>query len=131
MLANYARKAAKQYRSVSDEEKRIALRAEGRLAFTLMLWSEYKGSLTFGKDYHAVLLYKDKYIQPVFKRNPELAEWDKTASKYSGFFLYEFPLESVVDEEQVIIDPDGKVTLIAISPQGKETRFEFDLSKVR
>ena len=30
----------------------------------------------------------------------------------------------------IIIDPNEKVTLIVISPKGKEVRFTFDLSKI-
>jgi len=41
-------------------------------------------------------------------------------------------LESIdAEDNPVAIDPEGKVTLIAISPGGKETRFIFDLSKMR
>lgn len=135
---------------MSETEIEEALSYEGKLCFTFLLQGE---SLTFAKDYHAVLFYQGKYIQPTFKYNEEWADYDPLEydvqkwrvldeedhreatlirpRKYKAGFVYEFPLESVVDGEKVTIDPNGRVTLIAISPKGEETRFDFDLSKMR
>jgi len=128
LLASCAQEAAREYRSVSDYEKEAALTGQGHLTFNLFLWGD---SIAFGKGYHAVLLYKGKYIQPFLKKNDELAEWDKTVSKYEGHFIYDFSLVSTVDDEKISIDPSGKVTLIIIPWVGEEIRFQFDLSKIR
>jgi len=128
LLAFCAQEATREYRSVTDYEKEVALTGQGHLTFDLLLWGD---SITFGKDYHAVLLYEGKYIQPFFKKNDELAKWDETVSKYEGHFIYDFSLVSTVDGEKISIDTNGKVTLIIIPWVGKETRFEFDLSKIR
>ncbi len=125
-MALRSQEAAKQYKLLSEDEKRIT--NQGSLIFFIFLTGD---SSTFGKNYHAVLFYQDNCIQPFIKQNPKVATWRSGISKYSGSFTYRFPLIFNVNGEVVAIDPNGKVTLTAISPEGKETRFKFDLSKMR
>ena len=65
-LVSSAQEATIQHRRISKKEIKKALADEGKLCFTFLLRGE---SLTFAKDYHAVLFYQGKYIQPIVKYN--------------------------------------------------------------
>ncbi|HHT9121208.1 MAG TPA: hypothetical protein ACFYD3_11790 [Candidatus Hypogeohydataceae bacterium YC41] len=124
LLALAARGAAKDSRELRPEEiDAILSKAEGRLAFRASL---YGSTADFAQSFHAVLLYDEHIIQPIYKENP-LAEpygWRPMAPPvFRALCSYEFPLKD--------INPNAAVTLLLINPRGGERQVNFDLSKMR
>lgn len=123
-LAVFAKRSAQQYKKVSIKEANKKLKnIKGTIAFTLILTD---GSPDFAKDYHAVIkTAKGSVIQPIHKENPSFAKPRTLFSSiyYEATCLYIFP-----DKD---IDPNSRITLIVISPLGREWKFPFDLSKIR
>ena len=66
-----------------------------------------------------------KTIQPILKKNPYLASPKMGGSSvyYEANCIYIFPADE--------IDPNGQLTLIVISPLGREWKFDYDLSKIK
>ena len=94
------------------------------LSFHVVL---YGNSSDFARDYHAVLLYQNKPIQPVNEQSDTQAKPTnigiKTTTIYRATCRYDFP--------NYYIEPDAEVTLIIISPLNKERRFVFNLKEMR
>ena len=94
------------------------------LSFHVVL---YGNSSDFARDYHAVLFYKNKPIQPVIEQSDTQAKLTnigtKTTTTYRATCRYDFP--------NYYIEPDAEVTLIIISPLNKERRFVFNLKEMR
>ncbi len=94
------------------------------LSFHVVL---YGNSSDFARDYHAVLLYKNKPIQPVNEQSDTQAKPTnigiKTTTTYRATCRYDFP--------NYYIEPDAEVTLIIISPFNKERSFVFNLKEMR
>lgn len=94
------------------------------LSFHVVL---YGNSSDFARDYHAVLLYKNKAIQPVNEQSDTQAKpaniGIRTTTTYRATCRYDFP--------NYFIEPDAEVTLIILSPLNKERRFVFNLKEMR
>lgn len=124
MIAPASRDAAKESRKPRPEEiKTILDEADNRLGFMLILFGS---THEFARNFHAVLHYDDIYVQPVRKHNAPATPygWQPVAPPIlRAFCSYEFPFDK--------IDPNAKVSLIIINPQGREAVLFFDLSRMR
>lgn len=124
LLAVAARNAALESRELRSEEiKNTMAKAEGKLSFELVLYGD---TSHFARNYHAVLNYKERYIQPSFKHNPDAEPYGwrpMSPPIFRAFCSYEFTLTD--------IDPNAEVTLILIAPSGMERQAIFDLSRMR
>lgn len=97
---------------------------EDVLSFHVVL---YGNSPDFTKDYHAVLLYKNKPIQPVVEQNDTHARPTnlgvRLSVSYRATCRYDFP--------NYCVEPDEEVSLVILSPLNKERRFIFKLKEMR
>ncbi|UJS18757.1 MAG: hypothetical protein L3J17_06805 [Candidatus Jettenia sp.] len=125
ILAFESKQAAVKSRKLTEIEIiRFLLEVEDILSFEVIL---YGNSPDFARDYHAVLLYENKPVQPVNKQNDAHAKPTsiglRIPTTYRATCKYDFPNYS--------IDPDAEVALIIISPLQKERRFIFNLKEIR
>lgn len=125
LLAYEARRAALESRKLTQTEIiQFPLEAEDILSFHVVL---YGNSSDFTKDYHAVLLYKNKPIQPIIEQNDTHARpanlGVRISTSYRAICKYEFP--------NYYVESDAEVILIIISPSNKERRFAFKLGEMR
>jgi len=125
LLAYEARQAALESRKLTQAEIiRFPLEAEDILSFHVVL---YGNSSDFAKDYHAVLLYKNKPIQPFTEQNNAHAKpanlGVRIPASYRAICKYDFP--------NYYIEPDAEIILVVISPSNKERRFAFKLGEMR
>ncbi|HQU31748.1 MAG: hypothetical protein HRU72_03090 [Planctomycetia bacterium] len=125
LLAYEAKQASLSARKLTEAQiYHSFLKTEDILSFHVVL---YGNSPDFSKDYHAVLLYKNKPIQPVTEQNDthaRLANFGiRLAAGYRATCRYDFP--------DYYVEPDEEVTLIILSPLNKERRFVFHLKEMR
>ena len=125
ILAYEARQAALVSRKLTEAEIiRFPLEAEDILSFQVVL---YGNSPDFTKDYHAVLLYKNKPIQPTIEQNDTHARpanlGVRISTSYRAICKYDFP--------NYYVEPDEEVLLVIISPLNKERMFVFRLREMR
>jgi len=125
LLAYEARRAALESRKLTQTEIiQFPLEAEDILSFHVVL---YGNSSDFAKDYHAVLLYKNKPIQPIIEQNDTHAKpanlGVRISTSYRAICKYDFP--------NYYVEPDVEVVLIIINPSNKERRFAFKLGEMR
>ena len=125
LLAYEARRAALESRKLTQTEIiRFPLEAEDILSFHVVL---YGNSSDFTKDYHAVLVYKNKPIQPIIEQNDTHAKpanlGVRISTSYRAICKYEFP--------NYYVEPDAEVILVIISPLNKERMFVFHLKEMR
>lgn len=107
---------AQIYQSISE--------MEDILSFRVVL---YGNSPDFARDYRAILLYKNKPIQPVNEQNDTHAKpaniGIRIPTTYRATCRYDFP--------NYYIEPDEEVTLIILSTLNKERSFVFNLKEMR
>ena len=125
LLAYEARQAALESRKLTQTEIiQFPLEAEDILSFHVVL---YGNSSDFTKDYHAVLLYKNKPIQPIIEQNDTHAKpanlGVRIHTSYRAICKYDFP--------NYYIEPDAEIILVIISPLNKERMFVFHLKEMR
>lgn len=125
LLAYEARRAALESRKLTQTEIiQFPLEAEDILSFHVVL---YGNSSDFAKDYHAVLVYKNKPIQPIIEQNDTHAKpanlGVRISTSYRAICKYEFP--------NYYVEPDAEVILVIISPLNKERMFVFHLKEMR
>ncbi len=125
LLAYEARRAALESRKLTQTEIiQFPLEAEDILSFHVVL---YGNSSDFTKDYHAVLVYKNKPIQPIIEQNDTHAKpanlGVRISTSYRAICKYEFP--------NYYVEPDAEVILVIISPLNKERMFVFHLKEMR
>jgi hypothetical protein len=125
ILAYEAREAALASKKLSEDQIfQLISDVEDILSFRVVL---YGNSSEFARDYHAVLLYKNKPIQPVNEQNDEHARPTnlgiRIPTTYRATCRYDFP--------NYYIEPDESVTLLILSPLSKERRFVFNLKEMR
>jgi len=125
ILAYEAKQAALESRKLTQAEIiRFPLEAEDILSFHVVL---YGNSSDFTKDYHAVLLYKNKPIQPFTEQNDAHAKpanlGVRIHTSYRAICKYDFP--------NYYIEHDAEIILVVISPSNKERRFVFNLKEMR
>ena len=125
LLAYEARRAALESRKLTQTEIiQFPLEAEDILSFHVVL---YGNSSDFTKDYHAVLVYKNKPIQPIIEQNDTHAKPANLgviiSTSYRAICKYEFP--------NYYVEPDAEVILVIISPLNKERMFVFHLKEMR
>lgn len=125
ILAYEARQSALTSRELTEEQIfQLISEAEGILSFQVVL---YGNSPDFARDYHAVLLYKNKPIQPVNEQNDVHARPTnlgiRLPATYRATCRYDFP--------NYFIEPDEVVILVILSPLDKERRFVFNLKEMR
>ena len=125
LLAYEARQAALESRKLTQTEIiQFPLEAEDILSFHVIL---YGNSSDFTKDYHAVLLYKNKPIQPIIEQNDTHAKpanlGVRISTSYRAICKYDFP--------NYYVEPDAEVILVIISPLNKERMFVFHLKEMR
>src|SRR3990167_4838414 len=93
ILAYEAKQAALQSRKLTQTEIiRFPLEVEDVLSFHVIL---YGNSSDFTKDYHTVLLYKNKPIQPIIEQNDTHAKpanlGIRIHTSYRAICKYDFP----------------------------------------
>jgi hypothetical protein len=125
ILAYEAKQAALESRKLTQTEIiRFPLEVEDILSFHVIL---YGNSSDFTKDYHAVLLYKNKSIQPIIEQNDTHAKpanlGVRISTSYRAICKYDFP--------NYYVEPDAEVILVIISPLNKERMFVFHLKEMR
>ena len=125
ILAYEAKQAALESRKLTQAEMmRFPLEVEDILSFHVVL---YGNSSDFAKDYHAVLLYKNKSIQPFTEQNDAHAKpanlGVRISTSYRAICKYDFP--------NYYVEPDAEVILVIISPLNKERMFVFHLKEMR
>lgn len=125
ILAYEAKQAALESRKLTQAEIiRFPLEVEDTLSFHVIL---YGNSSDFTKDYHAVLLYKNKPIQPIIEQNDTHAKpanlGIRIHTSYRAICKYDFP--------NYYVESDAEVILVVISPINKERRFAFKLGEMR
>src|SRR3990167_4555163 len=125
ILAYEAKQAALESRKLTQAEiSRFPLEVDDILSFHVVL---YGNSSDFAKDYHAVLLYKNKSIQPFTEQNDAHAKpanlWVRISTSYRAICKYDFP--------NYYVEPDAEVILVIISPLNKERMFVFHLKEMR
>ena len=125
ILAYEAKQAALESRKLTQAEiSRFPLEVEDILSFHVVL---YGNSSDFAKDYHAVLLYKNKPIQPFTEQNDAHAKpanlGVRIHTSYRAICKYDFP--------NYYIEPDAEIILVIISPLNKERMFVFHLKEMR
>lgn len=124
ILAYEAKQAALASRILTQTEIiHLQLEADDILSFFVVL---YGNSADFAKDYRAVLLYKNKPIQPFCEQNDssaKLVNLGRIPSSYRALCKYDFP--------NYYVESDAEVVLVVISPSNKERRFVFHLGEMR
>ncbi len=125
ILAYEAKQAALASRILTQTEIiQLQLEADDILSFFVIL---YGNSADFAKDYRAVLLYKNKPIQPFCEQNDSSAKLVnlgvRISSSYRSLCKYDFP--------NYYVESDAEVVLVVISPSNKERRFVFHLGEMR
>ena len=125
ILAYEAKQAALESRKLTQTEIiRFPLEVEDTLSFHVIL---YGNSSDFTKDYHAVLLYKNKPIQPIIEQNDTHAKLAnlgvRISTSYRAICKYDFP--------NYYVEPDAEVILVIINPLNKERMFVFHLKEMR
>lgn len=125
ILAYEAKQAAPASRKLTETRIfQLISEVEDILSFRVVL---YGNSPEFARDYHAVLLYKNKPIQPVNEQNDAHAKPTnlgiRIPATYRATCCYDFP--------NYYIESDDEVTLIILSPLNKERRFVFNLKEMR
>ncbi len=125
ILAYEAKQAALASRILTQTEiVHLQLEADDILSFFVVL---YGNSPDFAKDYRAVLLYKNKPIQPFSEQNDSSAKpanlGVRISSSYRALCKYDFP--------NYYVESDAEVVLVVISPSNKERRFVFHLGEMR
>lgn len=124
-LAYEAKKASQVSKKLTEEHiSQLLSEKEDILSFIVIL---YGNSYDFAQDYHAVLLYKNKPIQPVLEQNDSHGTASSLEFKrfiaYRATCRYEFP--------NYYIEPDAEVTLVILNPLNNERRFLFRLGEMR
>lgn len=124
-LAYGAKQAALKSRELTQAEViALPLEVEDMLSFRVVL---YGNSTDFAKDYRAVLVYKNKLIQPINEQNDAYAKpanlGIRASPSYRAICRYDFP--------NYYVEPDAVVILVIISPANKERIFEFKLGEMR
>jgi len=125
ILAYEAKQAALTSKKLTQTEIiQFLLEVEDILSFHVVL---YGNSADFAKDYCAVLLYKNKPIQPLNEQNDTHAKpaslGIRLPTLYRATCRYDFP--------NYYVEPDAEVVLVIISPLNKERRFVFNLREMR
>ncbi len=125
IVAYEAKQAALASRKLTETQIfQFISEVEDVLLFHVVL---YGNSPDFARDYRAVLLYKNKTIQPVNEQNDARAKPTSIGisipATYRATCRYDFP--------NYYIEPDGEVILVIVSPLGKERRFVFNLKEMR
>jgi len=125
ILAYEAKQAALASRKLTEAQIYQSIsEVEDILSFHVVL---YGNSSDFARDYHAVLLYKNKPIQPVNEQNDTHAKPTnlgiRLSATYRATCRYDFP--------NYFVEPDEEVVLIILSPLNKERRFVFNLKEMR
>ena len=125
ILAYEAKQASLSARKLTEAQIYQSMaEVEDILSFHVVLYGD---SADFSKDYHAVLLYKDKPIQPVSEQNHICAKpanlGIRLSVSYRATCRYDFP--------NYFVEPEEEVSLVILSPLNKERRFVFDLKEMR
>ncbi len=125
ILAYEAKQASLAARKLTEAQIYQSMaEVEDILSFHVVL---YGNSPDFTKDYHAVLLYKNKPIQPVIEQNDTHARSTnlgiRLSMSYRATCRYDFP--------NYFVEPDEEVSLVILSPLNKERRFIFNLKEMR
>lgn len=125
VLAYEAKQASLAARKLTEAEIYQSIsEGEDSLSFHVVL---YGNSPDFSLDYHAVLLYKNKSIQPVREQNDTHARPTnlgiRLPASYRATCRYDFP--------NYYVEPDEEVCLVILSPLNKERKFVFHLKEMR
>lgn len=125
IIAYEAKQAALASKKLTETQiYQFISEVEDILSFRVIL---YGNSPDFARDYRAVLLYKNKPIQPVNEQNDVHAKPTNLGIRipviYRATCRYDFP--------NYYIEPDEEVILVILSPLSKERRFVFNLKEMR
>lgn len=134
LLTSESCKATREYKEVSSETiKGIISTTKNTLLLNIRV---YGSSIDFAKNYHAVLKYKDKIVQPIYTNNPALADtsinWPEDPA-YAATIAYGFAFRKQQKTKKIntIFDPNDIITLTIIPPYEHEFNFVIDLSTMR
>lgn len=124
-VAYEARQALLASRKLSEKRiVQIISDREDTLSFHVILYGD---SPDFAKDYYAVLVYKDKPVQPVMEKNDIRAGitgiGPQKSKKYRAVCRYGFP--------NYCIESDAEVRLVIIDPIDGNRSFTFKLGEMR
>ncbi len=115
---------ADRLRDPNEREIKEALdENKGKLVFGCTLYGD---DTLFADQYKAVLMYKDKKIEPSKKKVPSSGDFTRfypDSPRFRALCFYIFDVGK--------IDPNAKVILILKNGDGEELKFPFDLSKLR
>ncbi|HHT9129904.1 MAG TPA: hypothetical protein ACFYEC_03440 [Candidatus Brocadiaceae bacterium] len=125
ILAYEAKQSSLTFKKLTEAQVSRALsEVEDSLSFHVVL---YGNASHFTKDCHAVLLYKNKHIQPINEQNdphPTTSNLGtQTSVPYRAACRYDFP--------NYCVEPDANVILVIIGPFNKERKFAFNLREMR
>lgn len=122
-LAYMARKAALENRELLPHEIKKAVSQDNVLTFTATVLTD---SMYYNYFRPSTLHFDDRVIAATYEFQPQMCEdsiYFPESPYYVAACVYKFPIEG--------IDPNSKVTLAVVKPEGDELLFEFDLSKMR
>ncbi len=122
-VAFKSKKAAVERREMSQGEILRALHIKENMTFTVSVFGDY---MEFARGYNAICSCGDKTIYPIYSYFPEYAEPSSVYPNLPSFVagcVFKFPKED--------IDPNSNITLLVTSPEGKELKFVFVLTKIK
>lgn len=122
-LAYKARKAAVEKRELRQDEIRRALAKRDVITFSVTVFTD---SLYYNYHRPSTLRVGERVIPASFEFQPQICEnsdFFPESPYYVAACVYQFPFKG--------INPNAKVTLSVVKPEGDELHFNFDLSKMR
>ncbi|MCB7128725.1 MAG: hypothetical protein NOU37_01545 [Candidatus Brocadiales bacterium] len=123
-LAILSKEMSRRSREPSEGEiKKTLSENRGKLVFGCSIYGD---DAEFADEYKAVLMYKDKKLEPSEKEVPASAEYTRSfpdSPRYWALCFYKFDIPD--------LDPKAKVTLILKNGDGKKLSFPFNLAKLR
>ncbi len=125
ILAYEAKQSSLTFKKLTEVQmSRVLSEVEDVLSFHVIL---YGNASHFTKDCHAVLLYKNKRIQPINEQNDPHSKatnlGTQTTTTYRAACRYDFP--------NYCVEPDANIVLVIIGPFNKERKFSFNLKEMR
>lgn len=122
-LAYKARKAAVEKRELRQDEIQRALTKRDVITFSVTVFTD---SLYYNYHRPSTLHIGERVIPASFEFQPQVCEnsdFFPESPYYVASCVYQFPFRD--------INPNARVTLSVVKPEGDEIHFDFDLSKMR
>ncbi|HHT9134426.1 MAG TPA: hypothetical protein ACFYD2_05960 [Candidatus Avalokitesvara rifleensis] len=122
-LAYKARKAAVEKRELFPHEVKKALERRDVLTFSVTVMTD---SLYYNYHRPSTLRIGDRVLPAAYEFQPKMCEdsdYFPESPYYVAACVYQFPIQG--------IEPNSKIILTVLKPEGDEINFDFDLSKLR